>query len=193
MWHSPALPCTRRMNEAAALPSPTVVLSARLKQYYGRLRRPPGPRPLPGSSPVIGRATPAAAFRRATGPGRASPVPAITIRTFHALYAEEFIGAALPGSTPLPWPSPNGTGLGSPKYTFTTRQASLDAADRSVAHPRGMLDAALRPRAFPPEADSLLPGLLAATRTGPSPAGDDELVLDQVISSTNSKLLGALP
>ena len=69
----------------------------------------------------------------------------------------------------------------------------LDAADRSVAHPRGMLDAALRPRAFPPEADSLLPGLLAATRTGPFPAGDDELVLDQVISSTNSKLLGALP
>src|SRR5689334_21858791 len=30
------------MNEAAALPSPAVVLSARLKRYYGRLRRPPG-------------------------------------------------------------------------------------------------------------------------------------------------------
>jgi hypothetical protein len=40
--HSPALPRTSRMNEAAALPSPTVALSARLKQYYGRLRRPPG-------------------------------------------------------------------------------------------------------------------------------------------------------
>jgi hypothetical protein len=36
------------MNEAAALPSPTVVLSARLKRYYGRLRLPPGRRPLPG-------------------------------------------------------------------------------------------------------------------------------------------------
>src|SRR4051794_12597295 len=41
-----------------------------------------------------------------------------------------------------------------------------------------MLDAALRPRAFPPEAGSLLPGLLAATRTGPTPAGDDELVVE---------------
>jgi len=45
-----------------------------------------------------------------------------------------------------------------------------------------MLDAALRPQAFPPEAGSLLPGLLAATRTGPTPAGDDELMSDQVNS-----------
>src|ERR1700758_3775191 len=43
------------MNEAAALPSPAVLLSARLDRYYGRLRFPPGSRPLPGSSPVIGR------------------------------------------------------------------------------------------------------------------------------------------
>ena len=33
---------TLRTDEAAALPSPAVMLSARLKQYYGRLRRPPG-------------------------------------------------------------------------------------------------------------------------------------------------------
>jgi hypothetical protein len=31
-WHSPALPCARRMNEAAALPSPRVLLSRRLKR-----------------------------------------------------------------------------------------------------------------------------------------------------------------
>jgi len=37
------------------------------------------------------------------------------------------------------------------------------------------LDAALRHRAFPPDAGSLLPGPLAATRTGLPPAGDDEL------------------
>src|SRR5713226_10584216 len=36
-------------------------------------------------------------------------------------------------------------------------------------------DAGLRPRQFPGEAASLLPGLLAATRTGLPPAGDDEL------------------
>src|SRR5688572_24857756 len=33
---------TTRIDEAAALPSPAVVLSARLDQYYDRLRRPPG-------------------------------------------------------------------------------------------------------------------------------------------------------
>ena len=49
LWHSPILPRTRRMNEAAALPSPTVLLSARLKQYFGRLRLPPSTRPLPDS------------------------------------------------------------------------------------------------------------------------------------------------
>src|SRR3954454_24404185 len=46
-----------------------------------------------------------------------------------------------------------------------------------------MLDAALRPEAFPPQAGSLLPGLLAATRTGPSPAGDDELVVESRCSN----------
>jgi len=35
-------------------------------------------------------------------------------------------------------------------------------------------DAALRRQAFPPDAGSLLPGLLAATRTGLPPASDDE-------------------
>jgi hypothetical protein len=145
------------------------------------LRPPPTPtrhQPTSRPTPVIGPVAPTTPLRRVVGPGRASPVPAVTIRTFHALYAEEFIGAAIPGSSPLPWPSPNGTGLGSPLITLTTRQASLNAADRSVAHPRRMLDAALRPRAFPREAGSLLPGLLAATRTGPTPAGDDELVVE---------------
>jgi hypothetical protein len=54
--HSPVLPCARRADEAAALPSPRVLLSRRLKRYYGRLRLPPDAPPLPGSSPVIGRA-----------------------------------------------------------------------------------------------------------------------------------------
>ena len=36
-------------------------------------------------------------------------------------------------------------------------------------------DTALRRRAFPPDAGSLLPGPLAATRTGLAPAGNDEL------------------
>jgi hypothetical protein len=42
-----------------ALPSPAVVLSARLNRYCDHLRLPSGRLPLPGSSPVIGRRTPA--------------------------------------------------------------------------------------------------------------------------------------
>jgi len=57
----------------------------------------------------------------------------------------------------------------------TTPQASRHATDRIVAPPYRALDAGLRPGPFPDRAASLLPGLLAATRTGLSPAGDDEL------------------
>jgi hypothetical protein len=50
--------------------------------------------------------------------------------------------------------------------------------------PTGALDTGLRPGPFPGRAAGLPPGLLAATRTGLTPAGDDELVLDQVNPST---------
>ena len=42
--------------------------------------------------------------------------------------------------------------------------------------PKGAFDAGLRHQAFPPDAASLLPGLLAATRTGLAPASRHELV-----------------
>jgi hypothetical protein len=56
-------------------------------------------------------------------------------------------------------------------------------------------DTALRRRAFPPDAGSLLPGPLAATRTGLAPAGNDELPTesDHVITQPPSKLQGILP
>src|SRR4029453_5654186 len=47
-----------RTSEAAALPSPAGYVVLRLDRYYGRLRLPPGRRPLPGSSPVMGRRCP---------------------------------------------------------------------------------------------------------------------------------------
>src|SRR3954469_13707464 len=56
------------------------------------------------------------------------------------------------------------------------------ARDRSVAPPNGGFDAGLRPGPFPDRAASLLPSLLAATRTGLTPAGDDELMLDQLLT-----------
>ena len=53
-------------------------------------------------------------------------------------------------------------------------------------------DTGLRPRPFPDEAASLLPGPLAATRTGLTPASDDELTTqDQPPTRSTSRLLGA--
>jgi hypothetical protein len=53
-------------------------------------------------------------------------------------------------------------------------------------------DTGLRPRPFPDEAASLLPGPLAATRTGLTPASDDELTTqDQPPTRSTSCLLGA--
>jgi hypothetical protein len=114
------------------------------------------------------------------GPGRASPVPAPTVRPFRSLYPGGFLTAALPGSSRLPWPSPFHPRLGSPLsrsrgLKLTGRQDSLHATDRSLARPHGTLDAGLQRRAFPPGAASLLPGALALTGTGLSPAGGCEL------------------
>ena len=61
---------------------------------------------------------------------------------------------------------------------LTTRQASHNATDRRFAPPNGAFDAGLRPGPFPDQAASLLPSLLAATRTGLTPAGDDELMFE---------------
>src|SRR6266545_630758 len=67
------------------------------------------------------------------------------------------------------------------------------ATDRPVAPPSWAFDAALRRRAFPPDAGSLLPGSLAITRTGLAPAGDDELQTGLRSSHDRPRSLGALP
>jgi hypothetical protein len=85
------------------------------------------------------------------------------LHRFHGLHPD-FRGSALPVSHPRARP-------------LTTRQASRDATDRSVASPMGLLTLGFDPGRFQTRAASLLPGLLAATRTGLTPAGDDELVV----------------
>ena len=81
-----------------------------------------------------------------------------------------------------------------PAGTLTTRQASLHAADRVVAPPTRAFDIGLRPGPFPVRAADLLPGLLAVTRTGLAPAGDDEHASRRLRSSrTVLRLQGALP
>src|SRR5215218_1601640 len=142
--------------------------------------------------PVIGRDAPAEQLA-AAGPGRASPVPAATLRAFRAPYAGKSLGAAIQALHPFRGLRPDNPGsalpLSPPKAGWVTaRQASLDATDRSLAPPRGAFDAGLRPDPFPDRAASLLPGLLAATRTGLPPAGDDELMSDQLTSMNHLQL-----
>jgi hypothetical protein len=163
------------VNEAAALPSPQVVLSCRSDRYYGRLRLPPGTPP--ASRLLTGYKTALVhGHRGPLRPGRAPQFPPPPsersaprtpdspsrlhfqdLRRFHGL-RRDYRGSAL--SCPL-----------------TTRQASLDATDRSVAPTTVAFDAGLRPGPFPGQTASLLPGSLAITRTGLSPAGDDELLI----------------
>ena len=69
---------------------------------------------------------------------------------------------------------PSATGMLRPgDQAGQRRHRSLE--DRTAAPPYRASDAGLRPRPFPGEAASLLPGLLAATRAGLAPASDDEL------------------
>ena len=57
--------------------------------------------------------------------------------------------------------------------------------------PKGASTLGFDAEAFPPDAASLLPGLLAATRTGLAPAGDDELVIVRSAQTHHLQLLGA--
>ena len=115
------------------------MLSARLKQYYGRLRRPPGTHPLPGL-PVIGHAAPAtpSAGHRA-GEGLSSsrrhhryvprPIRRGVLGRLHFQVFRAFRGLRPDGGgSALPDPTQR-------RATLTTPQASLHATDRILAPP----------------------------------------------------------
>src|SRR5215218_4813103 len=86
--------------------------------------------------PVIGRDAPTTSTQ-AAGPGRASPVPAATLRAFRAPYAGKSLGAAIqalhpfrglrpdnPGSAlPLPRPRPDGSRHGRLRLTLRTARS----------------------------------------------------------------------
>ena len=89
-----------RIDEAAALPSPAVVLSARLNQYYDRLRRPPGTATHFPGQPVIEHRTPAthSAGHRA-GEGLSSSRRHY-LNVPRPIRRRSSSAAALPGSSP---------------------------------------------------------------------------------------------
>ncbi len=113
----------------------------------------PARRPFPGLR-LSDDAAPARTA--AAGPGRASPVPAATFRTFRALYAGEFLGAAIQVLRSFRGLRRERLGSALPSShlavgTLTARQASLDAADRSVAPPEGLLTLGFDPARFQAE------------------------------------------
>src|SRR5271166_184476 len=109
------------MDEAAALPSPRVLLSRRLKRYYGRLRHPPGTTST--SRLTAGYRTRTSGRTRSIGPpgrGGSPQFPPPPSERSEPCYAGRFLGAAIQdlhpfhglrrderGSAP-PLPRPNG-------------------------------------------------------------------------------------
>src|SRR5690606_31871399 len=117
----------------------------------GRLRHPPGTRPLPGFTGYRARRS-GNTYPQAAGPGRASPVPAATIDAFRAPYAGESLAAALPGfyiASMAFAPTPRGSALPRPTPSGGLSNDAAGFASCYGPHRRSpyrAFDAGLRPR-----------------------------------------------
>ena len=141
----------------------------------------PARHPLPGSSPVYRARRSDDNLRRPSGrggppqfppppsersephtPGGSSGLRFQALRPFRGLRPDD------PGSAPP---------LSCPAGRRVDDAAGFASCCRPLScSPKRAFDAGLRPGPLPDRAASLLPGLLAATRTGLTPAGDDELM-----------------
>ena len=166
-------PPSLRANEAAALPSPRVVLSRRSERYYGRLRLPPGRRPLPGSTPVIRRRFP-------RQPQHAPSWEGLPSSRRHHLNVPRPLTPESPSRLPSRiFTASMAFAVNRParlsSRCLTTRQASLTLRTAQLLPLKGLSTLGSDPARFqarPPACDR---GSLAITRTGLPPAGDDEL------------------
>ena len=135
---------THKRSSGPSLPAGCVVL--RLDQYYGRPRRPPGRRPLPGSSPVMGRRCPrlfAVRFGRG-GPPQFPPPPS---ERSAPCYAGESLAAALQDLHRFHGlrREPPGSAL---SRCLTTRQASLSLRTAQLLPPPGLVTLGFDPVRF---------------------------------------------
>src|SRR5207237_5275877 len=107
----------------------------RLDRYYGRLRFPPGSRPLPGFTPVIGRGR-SGALRRPPDRGGSPRFPLPPSQRSERITPESPSALRSRLSTPsMAFAVTHSTRLSlfRPKtVALTARQASLDATDRWV-------------------------------------------------------------
>jgi hypothetical protein len=128
---------------------------------------------------------------QARGRGGLPQFPHPPSRPFRSLYPGGFIAAARPGSSRLPWPSPSTPGSAPPLQTNGAAGFASTLRTGPLARPHGTVDAGLRRRAFPPDAASLLPGALAPTGTGLTPAGECELMSGSDHRQHHLRTLGA--
>ena len=105
-------------------------------------------------------------------PSETSPVPSSTFTTSRSPYAGGFFTAALPGSSPLPWPSLRLTSS-APSFSrfranISTLQDSLYVAGCCFA-PSSRRATSLQHSQLPGCTGCLLRGLLSVTTTGLAP------------------------
>ena len=137
-------------------PSPSVLLSARLKRYYEPLRHPPGQTRLRGATAYTRPSLPEHTSA-GSGPGRASPVPASTIATVPLPLPRRVHRRCTPGSPRLPWPSPSTPGSAPPLQTNGAAGfASRYGPDRSHV-PTGRLTLGSDAGRFPPTPPACYP------------------------------------
>ena len=157
MWHSPALPCAST-HERSSGPSHRRGFCCPVGSSGNTAASDslPAGRPLPEDHPVIERHTPTSTPQHQSGrggspqfppppserstpstPGSSSGLRLQDLHPFHGL-RRDGLGSALP----IPHPKAG---------TLTARQASLNAADRSVAPPKGLSTLGFDPTRFQTE------------------------------------------
>ena len=168
-------------------------MSRQLQRYYGRLRLPPGSPPTSrlitgyrarhsnGARPP-GRVGPPQfpppPSERSTPhtPGGSSGLRFQALHPFHGLHPDD------PGSAP-PLPCPKAGWL-------TTRQASLHAADRSVAPPKGLSTLGFDPARYQTEPPACYRASWQLPGRDSHPPAAASFCSDQVTPSTTSESLG---
>jgi len=171
--HAPSLPSPLDAVEAGGLPSGRFCCPC-LQRYYLPLRLLTKHR-LRLRIAVLIPSLPRAVDPR---PREISLVALMAIPAFRSPYAEEFFGAALPDSSPLPWPSlcmNRSALLCSPLgANMSALQDSLHGTDCWFAPP-SQRDTPLHHLRSPGSSGSLLRGSLAITTTGLPPVSHQNL------------------
>jgi hypothetical protein len=164
--HAPSLTSSLNSVEVETLPSHRVLLSRRSSVLWSPATSHPASSWI---SPL--RLIPFVTLVVCQRPDEISPVPSSTVTTSRSPYAGEFFGAAVPDSSPLPWPSPRVIGSALPcplRVNITTLQDSLDVTDCWFAPPSRRDTPLQHPRSSK-STGRLLRGLLAVTTTGLAP------------------------